>query len=78
MKEKLSITQLRSQLYKVFDQIIATGEGVEVKRKGVTIRIEPKTTGKKLSRVRKLNLLTDQSDLLLGIDWLKEWKSDLP
>jgi prevent-host-death family protein len=38
---KVSVTELRQNLYRIIDTVLETGEPVEVARKGGTVRIVP-------------------------------------
>jgi hypothetical protein len=72
--EDLSPSRLRANLYRVLDQVIESGEPVEIIRKGRRLRIsvEPK---------RKLDLLQPRQDYLkvpaeelVHVDWSSEWR----
>jgi hypothetical protein len=74
----MTITELRKNIYKLFDEVAETGKQIEIIRKGKRIKIvrEPESN--------KLNLLKDptsrvcegDSDELISIDWSKEWKEE--
>jgi hypothetical protein len=73
--EHLSPTELRTNLYRVLDQVIESGGVVEVERKGRRVRIVAELAG------GKLDLLKPHPDYLRGspkdivhMDWSSEWR----
>lgn len=77
---QVNLTQLRSHLYEWIDQLIATGEDIKIKRKGVTVRItlDSKNTAEK-KIVQRKKVYAGRADDLVHIDWSNEWseKNDL-
>lgn len=74
MTEELSPTRLRADLYRVLDHVLASGEPVEVERKGRRIRITA-------DQPPRLSLLRPHSDYLkvlkddvVHVDWSSEWR----
>ncbi len=71
----MKATRLRAGLYKVLDRILATGEPVEIERKGKTLRIVPGTPTSKLDRlVERPDYIVGSPDDLVEVDWSHEWK----
>ncbi|MEI6622989.1 MAG: type II toxin-antitoxin system Phd/YefM family antitoxin [Actinomycetes bacterium] len=73
----ISLTELRANLYKLFDSVLETGQPIEVKRNGHTFRISV------VPPASKLDALVDRPDLIVGdpedlvsIDWSSEWKPE--
>jgi hypothetical protein len=71
----MNVTQLRANIFKVFQKIDKTGQPVEVRLKGKRFRISP------LERSDKFANLDPHPDCIVGdpaeldrIDWLKEWR----
>ncbi|MRH79007.1 type II toxin-antitoxin system Phd/YefM family antitoxin [Spiribacter sp. C176] len=65
---------LRANLYKVLDQVIETGEVVEISRRGRVIRLSAEP-------IRDLRVLEPHPEYLVGdpdeiaeIDWSDEWQ----
>lgn len=81
---KLSISTLRSNIYRIIDHILATGQPVILERKGVELKISlaapsaprSKKTLRSLKKVRTLNVLRCKPEELLGMSWESEWKAD--
>lgn len=71
----LTASQLRSDIYRILDQVLTTGIAVEVERRGRLIRISPVEAPSKLSRLEPHPdyLLVDPEDIV-SIDWSAEWK----
>ena len=74
----MTITKLRRNIYKIFDEIAETGKQIEIIRRGKRIKIVCEQEG------NKLNLLKDppskvcegDSDELISIDWSREWREE--
>lgn len=74
MSRSLTLTELRSDLYKVVDQIIDTGIPVEVMRNGHKIKIVLADGPSKLERlVRRENVINGEPDSIVHSDWFSEW-----
>jgi len=68
-------TDLRKDIYKILDRVLATGEAVEIERNGQRLRIVPVTDTPAVERLRPLEglILGDPADLE-HLDWTGEWK----
>lgn len=74
MSVNLTITELRSDLYKVVDQIIASGTPVEVMRNGHKIKIILADGPSKFERlVRRKNVINGDPESIVHSDWFSEW-----
>ena len=74
---EVKATQLRNSLYKLLDQVLETGEALEVVRKGRRLRVVPATAPGGLS----LDVLEPHPDAIVGdaddlidVDWSSEWR----
>lgn len=69
---KFTASQLRKDLYRILDEALATGDPVEVLRKGKVLRIVPEKPASKLDRLkkRKGSFVGDPDDII-GMDWSK-------
>lgn len=71
----ITLTQLRTNLYKIVDHAIATGIPVEINRNGVKIKLIPeKKKGKLANLVKHPKAITGDLDDLIHIDWSSKWK----
>lgn len=79
MPTTLTASHLRTDVYKILDGVIETGEPVEIERKGHILRIvvDLSTSGSKVSRIKKRpGLVNGNPKDLADIDWSKEWNPD--
>jgi len=74
----VTATELRKDVYRLLDQVIDSGETIEVNRKGKLIRIEP------ADKVNTLASLKPHPDCIRGdpedlvhMDWSTNWQPDL-
>jgi antitoxin (DNA-binding transcriptional repressor) of toxin-antitoxin stability system len=70
----VTVTALRQNIYAILDQALATGEPVEVLRKGKKLRIVPERKPSKLSRLKKRPYVVNgDPESIVHMDWSKEW-----
>jgi len=70
-------TELRKNIYKVLDEVLATGIPVEITRKGKTLKIIPSEDVDKLRNLsRRTDFIMGNSDDLPEIHWDDEIKLD--
>ncbi len=72
---KLSASKLRENVYRILDQVLATGKPVDIERRGRLLRIVPAERSSKLGRLkpRKRYLKTDP-ERIVHLDWSGEWR----
>ena len=70
---KVTASGLRQNIYSILDQVLATGEPVEIVRKGHKLRIVPEQKPSKLSRLKKRSCVVGDPDSIIHLDWSKEW-----
>jgi len=74
----ITATQLRKDVYRLLDQVVDSGEIIEVNRKGKLIRIEPVGRRSKLESLKAHpSSICGNSDNLVHIDWSDRWQPDL-
>jgi antitoxin (DNA-binding transcriptional repressor) of toxin-antitoxin stability system len=71
---RTNATRLRENLYKLLDEALASGETIEVERKGRILRIVPDRPGSKLDRLipHPDAVIGDPGDLV-HLDWSECW-----
>ena len=74
----ITASTLRGNIYKLLDQVLETGQPLEIERKGASLKIVPEQPPSKLSRLVKHPCLTGDPETVVHLDWSKEWKHDLP
>jgi antitoxin (DNA-binding transcriptional repressor) of toxin-antitoxin stability system len=74
----VTASKLRGDIYNILDAVLATGEPVEIERKGRVLRIvaDP-PPGSRLSRMKKRpGLINGDPEDLVEHEWSKEWDPD--
>lgn len=75
--EQMNLTHLRQHLYKVVDEVIATGNPQFLERKGYRLKIVLESSPKRLDRLTPHADVTDDPDSLAQLS-VYEWHDDLP
>ncbi len=74
-RDRVTLTQLRKNLYAVFDRV-AAGEGpVRIERKGTVVVIEREESPSRLARLQEptIRAYIGDSDEVIGMSWESEW-----
>ncbi len=74
---KLTPTQLRKELYRVLDEILESGEGVEVERAGGKVLLVPQFENK-LDRLKKRDTIVGDPSTIDQVSWEHAWQPDFP
>jgi Antitoxin Phd_YefM, type II toxin-antitoxin system len=70
----LTASKLRENIYRVLDQVLETGEPVEIERNGRRLRIVADDPPARLGRLtRRPETVIGDSDDLVHLDWTGEW-----
>jgi len=71
----ITASKLRENVYRILDEVLATGQPVEIVRGGRTLRIVPdEEPTSRLERVRVLGTLSGDPDDIVHIDWSDDWR----
>jgi len=71
----LTATELRSNLYRLLDRALETGEPIEILRNGRVIRLVPDTQVCHLDRLEAHpGYLTGDPDSIVHLDWSDQWQ----
>ncbi len=70
----ISASRLRQDIYRILDEILATGEPVEIERKGRRLKIVPADRPGRLERMPRRDYLTGDPEEIVEIDWSAEWR----
>jgi len=71
----LTASKLREDLYRILDQVLATGVPVEIARRGKILKIVPATTPEKLDKlIARPAFLQCAPEDLVSLDWSREWQ----
>ena len=74
--DAMTLTDLRKNIYSVFEEIIETGKAVEIKFKGKSVIISPEPDKSKAERLKdslKHKAISGDPDDLINSNWEKEW-----
>lgn len=70
-----SATDLRKDIYRILDQVLETGQAVEIERKGKLLRIVPADGVAPTDRLQPIaDLIVGDPAALEHVDWSNEWK----
>ena len=71
----ISVRQLRSDLYRLIDRVIESGEPLEVERNGRVVIIAPSPVEQRLSRlVRRPEVIVGDPEALVELGFVDEWQ----
>jgi hypothetical protein len=73
----VKVTELRKNIYSILDQVLETGEPIQIERNGRVLTIEPDKRPSKLSRLKKRKIVVGDPQGIVHADWSGEWKDDL-
>jgi antitoxin (DNA-binding transcriptional repressor) of toxin-antitoxin stability system len=74
----VNASTLRENIYRLLDQVLETGQPLEIERKGKLLRVVPVSEPSKLSRLVKHDCLRGDPEAIVHLDWSTEWRHDLP
>jgi antitoxin (DNA-binding transcriptional repressor) of toxin-antitoxin stability system len=70
----VTATQLRQDIYRLLDQVLESGEPLDIVRKGRRLRLIPDHPARRLDRiVGNPEGIIGDPDELVSIDWSSEW-----
>jgi hypothetical protein len=71
----ITASHLRSNIYRLLDQVLETGKPLEIERRGEKLLIVPPQRPDKLSRLTPhADFLTGDPEELVHLDWSDEWR----
>ena len=77
--KKITVTELRGNIYKLLDEVLSTGIPIEINKGGKKLKIMPVGKSNKLQNlVSRPNVIKGNPDDLVSISWEKEVNIDLP
>jgi hypothetical protein len=73
----VSASKLRANIYRMLDQVLETGQPLEIDRNGKTLVIAPKEEQSIWDRLpRRKGFIVGDPDELIHMDWSSEWNPD--
>ena len=70
---RLKASNLHETLYGILDQILETGEPVEIEHRGKLLEIARKEPPSKLERLKPRDYLRTPPEDLVHLDWSGDW-----
>jgi antitoxin (DNA-binding transcriptional repressor) of toxin-antitoxin stability system len=70
----ITASELRQNIYRLLDEVLSTGQPLEIERKGRTLRLVPDVAGSRLARIHTHPeaIVGDPEDLV-SIDCSEAW-----
>ncbi len=73
----ISASKLRANVYRLLDEVLETGQPLEIERGGKTLVIAPKEQSSIWERLpRRKGYIIGDPDELIHVDWSSEWSPD--
>jgi hypothetical protein len=70
-------SKLRANIYRMLDEVLETGQPLEIERNGKTLVIAPKEEQSIWDRLpRREGFIVGDPDELIHVDWSSEWNPD--
>ena len=69
----LKPSKLRANIYRILDQVLATGVPVEIERRGKLLKIVPAEPPSKLARLEHRDCIIGDPLDLVHLDWYDQW-----
>ncbi|MBT4290882.1 MAG: type II toxin-antitoxin system Phd/YefM family antitoxin [Deltaproteobacteria bacterium] len=73
----ITATDLRQNLYKILDEIISTGNPVEIKRKGHLLKIIPEKNVKVFDLLENHDVIIGDPEDIVHMDWSTNWNEEI-
>ncbi len=71
----ITASKLRQDIYRLLDEVLATGEPVEIERNGRRLRITADDPPRRLDAlVRRPDAVVGDSNDFVHLDWSDEWR----
>jgi hypothetical protein len=75
MANRMSATRLRAELFKTLDQVVSSGESVEIERPGGTVRMVLAASGSRLARLSPHpGTVSGNPEDLATLSWEDAWQ----
>lgn len=73
-RKAISASEVRRDIYRLLDHVLATGQPIEILRKGKRLRIVPAEPVGRLDRLVSRPYLAVEPEALVHLDWSAEWR----
>jgi len=73
----ITASKLRADVYRLLDEVLESGQPLEIERKGKVLTIAPKKEQSIWERLpRREGFIVGDPDELIHMDWSSEWNPD--
>lgn len=76
MSKPITATQLRANVYRVLDEVLATGQPQEIERGNGRLLIVPANLRRDLEALPKREVYAGSFDDLVAVSWADSWKPE--
>lgn len=71
----VTVSELRANIYKTLDRVLASGIPLEINRRGKILTLVPPSGKSKLNNIlKKHGVFNGNPESIVHVDWSKEWK----
>lgn len=71
----ISASELRANIYRLLDEVLASDRPLEIERKGRTLVIAPRQRSSRLTGLtRRDDFIAGDPESLVSIDWSRDWR----
>jgi hypothetical protein len=74
----VNASTLRENIYRLLDQVLESGQPLDIERKGKLLRVIPVPEPSKMARLVRHECLRGDPEGIVHCDWSAEWRHDLP
>lgn len=71
---RITASKLRENVYRILDEVLATGVPVEIERKGRLLRVVPVQPASRLEKLERRGFVLADPEALVHLDWSGEWR----
>jgi len=77
MNDPITPSQFRQDIYRLIDQVLVTGEPLEIVRKGRRLRLVSEEPVDRVARIQPIRgLIQGDPEDLVELDWSEEWDEE--
>jgi hypothetical protein len=73
-RKVLTASTLRADVYRVLDEVLSSGQPVEIERRGRRLRIVAVEPRGRLALLEAHDVIAGDPEDLVHLDWSREWK----
>jgi antitoxin (DNA-binding transcriptional repressor) of toxin-antitoxin stability system len=74
MAARITASKLRENVYRILDEVLESGQPIDIERRGRTVRLVPVEPPSKLARLKRRRYIKGDPEALVHLDWSREWR----